>query len=56
MKKNLKLYKLPKKIDFRLLFSRKVRYYGYPKSATLRGALRRCRECLYMNKVVILNI
>lgn len=51
MKKNLKLYKLPKKIDFRLLFSRKVRYYGYLKMATLRGILRRCRECLYMKKL-----
>ena len=52
MKKNLKLYKLPKKIDFCLSFSRNVRRYGYLKSATLRGVLRRCRMCLYMKKLL----
>lgn len=51
MKKNLKLYKLQKKIDFSLSFSRNVRCYCYPKSATLRGILRRCRKCLYMKKL-----
>lgn len=51
MKKNLKLYKLPKKIDFSLSFSRTVRCYCYLKMATLCGVLRHCRECLYMKKL-----
>lgn len=52
MKKNLKLYKLPKKIDFSLLFSRNVRRYCYLKMATLRGILRHCIKCLYMQKLL----